>query len=655
MKRNLIILSLVLIVLAAVFAYPDKAQAGILQVTQNTANESIAFYPEMDDNGRVAWVQTDAQGSKNLYLNDGQQIKKLNTTTDSISNISMGNGKIVWIQRNYTTGISKVYFHDGQQVQQLTSTTDSLGAVSAENGKIAWCQINYSTMDRKLFFYDGQQILELYSGRSSANPVLNNGQVAWAQSDTLTGNKICYYNGQQVLELFSTSDSIGPVAMENGKIAWIQYKSMTGFKICLYDGQQVQELYSTTDTISTLTMRNGEIAWIQNILSAGPYDFKLCLYDGQQIRELTSTTDYISTIIINNNQVAWTQFDSTAQFYSICLYDGQAVQKLVILPSAGAAGFYKGELVLRIGTYPSGSALCLWKGQKSLSLVPPGDGNPGYLKVADNRILFRSSYYNELFLYSTTDAEIQALSAFVTRFYTLCINRQPDEEGLEYWVNELATGQKTGALIGSNFIFSAEFIARNLSDSDFLDIMYNTFFNRTADSGGKAYWQSQLDTGMSRWFVLSSFVNSPEFTTVCNDYGIIRGNITLTYPSDLHPQIRAFVNRFYVLCMDREPDFDGLNYWVDQLASGQQTGAQLAQGFVFSPEFTAKNLDDTGFITVMYRVFFDREPDSGGQTYWVSHLDSGTSRLQVLAGFVSSPEFAALCSSIGIPVGAVQF
>jgi uncharacterized protein YjdB len=254
-----------------------------------------------------------------------------------------------------------------------------------------------------------------------------------------------------------------------------------------------------------------------------------------------------------------------------------------------------------------------------------------------------------------TVPDIQAIEDFVTRFYQLCLFRDPDTGGLNYWVDLLATGQQTGADISQGFIFSDEFIASNITDNDFLNILYSAFFDRAADSGGMAYWQSYLDNGMSRLFVLSNFVNSDEFSGICNDYGITRGSIQLTEPADLNPDVTAFVNRFFVICMDREPDSGGLNYWVDQLVTGQQTGAGISQGFIFSDEFTAKNLSNTDFITVMYRVFFDREPDSGGQSYWVGVLNAGTSRLEVLSGFVGSSEFAALCSGIGIEVGVVSY
>lgn len=57
----------------------------------------------------------------------------------------------------------------------------------------------------------------------------------------------------------------------------------------------------------------------------------------------------------------------------------------------------------------------------------------------------------------------QEIEAFVTRFYQLCLQRQPDVVGLPYWVDQLATGEQTGAAVAQNFIFSVELMSRNLN------------------------------------------------------------------------------------------------------------------------------------------------------------------------------------------------
>ena len=118
----------------------------------------------------------------------------------------------------------------------------------------------------------------------------------------------------------------------------------------------------------------------------------------------------------------------------------------------------------------------------------------------------------------------------------------------------------------------------------------------------------------------------------------------ITETSDLN----AFVTRFYQQCLDREPDTAGLNSWVDSLLDGSLSGSDLANGFIFSPEFVTRNTSNGRFVIILYRAFFGREPDTGGYTVWVDALDNGDSRQSVLDGFLYSQEFADLCTSYGI-------
>jgi len=113
-------------------------------------------------------------------------------------------------------------------------------------------------------------------------------------------------------------------------------------------------------------------------------------------------------------------------------------------------------------------------------------------------------------------------------------------------------------------------------------------------------------------------------------------------------QVEAFVSRFYILCLDRQPDQSGLSQWVSGLLTGVKTGADVAKGFALSKEFIDKKYDNATFVTILYRAFFDREPDSGGFNTWVSKLNSGTSREAVIDGFTHSQEFIDLCAHYAI-------
>jgi len=98
--------------------------------------------------------------------------------------------------------------------------------------------------------------------------------------------------------------------------------------------------------------------------------------------------------------------------------------------------------------------------------------------------------------------------------------------------------------------------------------------------------------------------------------------------------------RLYQAALDRTPDQHGLSYWVSQLDHGTSL-LQVAQAFVVSDEFKqtfGSNLSNQAFVTAMYTNVLGRNADTSGSSYWVSQLNSGQSRAQILLDFSESPE-----------------
>jgi len=110
--------------------------------------------------------------------------------------------------------------------------------------------------------------------------------------------------------------------------------------------------------------------------------------------------------------------------------------------------------------------------------------------------------------------------SFVTRFYEKCLDRSPETEGLKHWVDDLTNAQVTGADLARGFILSQEFVNRDLSDQDFLTILYQAFFNRAPDDGGYNVWLTLLQGNYSRTDVLDNFTHSAEFINLCTEYDI---------------------------------------------------------------------------------------------------------------------------------------
>lgn len=116
-------------------------------------------------------------------------------------------------------------------------------------------------------------------------------------------------------------------------------------------------------------------------------------------------------------------------------------------------------------------------------------------------------------------------------------------------------------------------------------------------------------------------------------------------------QVASFVTRLYNVCLNREPDAAGKASWVKQLNAGTKTGAEVAYGFIFSQEFQNSNYCNEDFVKQLYRAFMGREGDAGGLADWINRLETGTTREEVFNGFSQSAEFNNLCSSYGITLG----
>lgn len=99
------------------------------------------------------------------------------------------------------------------------------------------------------------------------------------------------------------------------------------------------------------------------------------------------------------------------------------------------------------------------------------------------------------------------------------------------------------------------------------------------------------------------------------------------------------IARLYLAAFDRLPDISGLNNWVKVLEQGQ-SAPQIALSFSQAQEFKIKygETDNEAFVTQLYQNVLDRAPDTAGLSGWVSNLNQGVSRGDILVSFADSSE-----------------
>jgi hypothetical protein len=112
------------------------------------------------------------------------------------------------------------------------------------------------------------------------------------------------------------------------------------------------------------------------------------------------------------------------------------------------------------------------------------------------------------------------LTKFVNRLYVQALNRAGEEDGLNHWCNVIQKKAKTPEAVAESFINSAEFTNKNLSDEEYIKVLYRTFMGREYDQEGLDHWIGELNNGCSRQNILHRFATSTEFKLIQSSFGL---------------------------------------------------------------------------------------------------------------------------------------
>lgn len=98
--------------------------------------------------------------------------------------------------------------------------------------------------------------------------------------------------------------------------------------------------------------------------------------------------------------------------------------------------------------------------------------------------------------------------------------------------------------------------------------------------------------------------------------------------------------RLYQAAFDRTPDLGGVSFWVTQIDAGIPL-VQAAANFIGSAEFQGlygPSPSNEQFVDLLYQNVLDRMPDESGYAFWNGQMAGGMTRDQVLLSFSESPE-----------------
>lgn len=116
-----------------------------------------------------------------------------------------------------------------------------------------------------------------------------------------------------------------------------------------------------------------------------------------------------------------------------------------------------------------------------------------------------------------SNKKLASAQSFVKRVYQKSLNVDPDQAPISNWADRLAAGTISHADVIKDIILSKQFNGRNLSDAQYITVLYMAVLDRIPDSNGAAHWLVQLKA-QGRKGVLNSFLASDEFKGLVNIY-----------------------------------------------------------------------------------------------------------------------------------------
>ncbi len=205
---------------------------------------------------------------------------------------------------------------------------------------------------------------------------------------------------------------------------------------------------------------------------------------------------------------------------------------------------------------------------------------------------------------------------FVYQAYQDVLGRSPDAGGLKFWSDLINSGTPPDVLL-SELVGSEEFggtvapVAR----------LYYSVFDRAPDLEGLRFWVSQRRSGATLDQLAEAFIDSDEFEALSN----------ATTDSEV-------IEAVYARVLGRQPDAEGLAYWLDLVSTGQLS----VPGFVVAVSESAEHQNRRNSLvttTTVYVGLLQRLPDPEGVAYWSGLIDQGLALDVFIQAVISGQEY----------------
>jgi len=208
--------------------------------------------------------------------------------------------------------------------------------------------------------------------------------------------------------------------------------------------------------------------------------------------------------------------------------------------------------------------------------------------------------------------------------------------------------------------FSEKHAVSALDNSGFVSLVHRVLLDREPDRGNRTALVDQLEGGkVGRVDIVKGILASDEFRS---KHPILFASVATptargTRPTEIKRncdlgafdpvQSRIEQRAAYIHCLvfGQVGNTKDRDAWVANIGRGTppwELLATLLASTEFNDRYVTRDLDNSEFVTLLYKLLLDREPDGAGLSAYVELLDSGAmSRVGLAKALIDSSEFRA--------------
>ena len=167
--------------------------------------------------------------------------------------------------------------------------------------------------------------------------------------------------------------------------------------------------------------------------------------------------------------------------------------------------------------------------------------------------------------------------------------------------------------------------------------------------GNEEWWQVY---GMDGELLAEYAAGAAPFLAA-KEYGYRGGELLVTMSSGDTDRLRRFVKNLYYNCLARDPSASELQQKMNDMAQAGAQGGEtqlltahsIARGLFESTEYVNRNRTTGQYVTDLYNAYLQRGPDADGLNHWINNTNQN-GRAATLDAFRAATEYRELAGTL---------